>query len=41
VQALLACNVPVNSVSRKLAAARFTLMILLPMAGMTIFLVPA
>ena len=33
-------NGPVHSVYCKLAAARFALMILLPMAGMAIFLVP-
>ena len=33
-------NTPVRGVSRELATARFTLVILLPMAGMTIFLVP-
>jgi len=38
-QALLMRNTPVEGVCRKLAAARFPLMILLPMAGMAIFLV--
>ena len=38
--ALLVGNPLVHSVSRKLAAARFTLMVLLPVAGMAIFLVP-
>jgi len=38
--ALLGRNAPVHSVPGKLALARFTLMVLLPMAGMTIFLVP-
>ena len=33
-------NGPINGVSRKLAATRFTLVILLPMAGMAVFLVP-
>jgi len=37
--ALLGCNTPVEGVRSQLAAARFTLMILLPMAGMAIFLV--
>ena len=36
--ALLVRNAPVEGVRRKLAVARFTLMILFPMAGMTIFL---
>jgi hypothetical protein len=39
-QALLGRNSPVEGVCGKLAAARFPLMILLPMASMTIFLVP-
>ena len=39
-QALLGRNASVEGVCRKLAAARFTLLILLPMAGMTVFLVP-
>jgi hypothetical protein len=38
--ALLGRNAPVEGVRRTLAVARFTLMILLPMTGMTIFLVP-
>jgi len=38
-QALLRRNAPVEGVRGQLAAARCTLMILLPMAGMTIFLV--
>jgi hypothetical protein len=38
--ALLMGNALVNSISRKLAAARFTLMILLPVTGMAVFLVP-
>ena len=38
-QALLMGNAPVEGVRGKLAAARFTLMILFPMAGMTVFLV--
>jgi hypothetical protein len=38
-QALLVGNAPVEGVRGKLAAARFTLMILFPMAGMTVFLV--
>jgi len=38
-QALLVRNAPVEGVRGKLATARFTLMILLPMAGMAIFLV--
>jgi len=37
---LLGCNTAVHSLSRKLAAAGFTLMILFPVAGMAIFLVP-
>ena len=39
-QALLGRNAPVDGIRSKLAATRFTLMILLPMAGMAIFLVP-
>jgi hypothetical protein len=38
-QALLVCNAPVEGVRSKLAAACFTLMVLFPMAGMTILLV--
>ena len=38
--ALLVRNAPVDGVRSKLAAARFTLMVLFPMAGMAIFLVP-
>ena len=40
-QALLGRNALVHSMSAKLATTCFTLMILLPMAGMAIFLVPA
>ena len=39
--ALLGRNAPVLAIRRELAAARFALMILLPMASMAIFLVPA
>jgi len=38
--ALLGRNAPVLAIRRELAAARFALVILLPMAGMAILLVP-
>jgi len=38
--ALCGRNAPANGISRKLTAARFTLIILLPTAGMPIFLIP-
>jgi hypothetical protein len=37
---LLGRNTPVHGISRELATARFTLMMLLPMVSMTIFLGP-